>query len=211
MMSKTQSNNENGIQNMRQLTNKNGDSCRKHQIKKQVFGEIKNVIHNQGNATPLKQDALINKCSSSKYLANNNVQSKRYIKNESKSTTNYKYQKANFLWNNVLDENFLDYFDFRGQCCSKPYKSDQQIWSEMNLYDDSFLNKLIDNDQRLPQEEDLISEVSNNSVKDSDQEFHDELNNEFNQNYWPDKNDFKGQCDIHLYLEKPLLVGDFTF
>ncbi|XP_023305858.2 uncharacterized protein LOC111687636 [Lucilia cuprina] len=203
MMSKTQSNNENGIQNMRQLTNKNGDSCRKHQIKKQVFGEIKNVIHNHGNATPLKQD--------SKYLANNNILSKEFIKNESKSATNYKNQKTNALWNNVLDENLLDYFDFRGQCCSKPYKSDQQIWSEMNLYDDSFLDKIIDDDQRLPQEDDLISEVSYKSVKDSDREFFDKLNNEFNNNYWPDKNEFEGQCDIHLYLEKPHLVDDFTF
>ncbi|KAI8114858.1 hypothetical protein CVS40_12861 [Lucilia cuprina] len=88
---------------------------------------------------------------------------------------------------------------------------DQQIWSEMNLYDDSFLDKIIDDDQRLPQEDDLISEVSYKSVKDSDREFFDKLNNEFNNNYWPDKNEFEGQCDIHLYLEKPHLVDDFTF
>ncbi|KNC34067.1 hypothetical protein FF38_14269 [Lucilia cuprina] len=94
---------------------------------------------------------------------------------------------------------------------NKSINGDQQIWSEMNLYDDSFLDKIIDDDQRLPQEDDLISEVSYKSVKDSDREFFDKLNNEFNNNYWPDKNEFEGQCDIHLYLEKPHLVDDFTF
>ncbi|XP_065357849.1 uncharacterized protein LOC135952003 [Calliphora vicina] len=209
MMSKTQSNNENVFQNTQPLS-KNGDTTRKHQIKKQVFGEIKNVIHNHRIATPLKQDSVINNGPSSKNLPCTSIRNIQQI-NESKYINMHKTQKTNSLCNSILDENnYLDYFDFRGQCCSKPHKSDQQIWSEMNLYDDSFLNMIVDSGQ-LDKYEEPNCEVTTINDNESDPELFCELKHGFNHNYWPDKNDFKGESDIHLYLEKPLLLNDFQF
>ncbi|KAM7354314.1 uncharacterized protein ACRADG_006036 [Cochliomyia hominivorax] len=182
MANKVQKNNEN-IQNLQ--LNKNGDTSRKHLLKKQAFGEIKNVIHNQENGTPLKHEVHASKSQSLKYLGSNIV-GIIPSKNIPKSI------KKKCVKDIVFDEISLDYFDFRGKCCSKHEKSIQDIWSEMNMYDDSFINKIIDENQ-IREEESIINFQDNIIVNDAEL---NDLEKTNNYTYWPDINALNSESDF---------------
>lgn len=210
-MSKTQSINENNLQ-IGQYFTKNGDSARKRTTKKQVFGEIKNVIHNHGMPTPLKPDTLlINKTTTKKLMHQNVLRMKHHSKQGGTiCTSKTKSNGTTAVGSNTFDEiNLLDYFDFRGECCSKPYKSDQQIWSEMNLYDDSLLHKIIEDDvSKLEDARDC--NMSNYNDTDRDVDTIDELKYGFNYNYWPDAHANNHNSNLSFFVEKPC-IDDFEF
>lgn len=96
------------------------DTARKHTIKKQAFGELKNVIHNQPSQSKSLKD-----------IPNNHTRlSKPKQFGVLKPSVQHKQPTARPLIsstaipkNEEADIELLDYFDFAPKCCSKPYKS----------------------------------------------------------------------------------------
>lgn len=108
-----------------QLLYRNADSTRKHQTRKQIFGEIRNTIHNQALATPLKQGIRSPKPNTATRVPNSiNRNDVQQCKSKVLEKNNYGISSFNKSYSNVLDEiELLYYFDFRGHCCVKPRKS----------------------------------------------------------------------------------------
>lgn len=97
------------------------DSTKKLQTSKQIFSEIKNIIHNQVHTTPSKQDmysSTFNKYCNMPSPVNRNVnQQYETTVFEKNSCANSSFNMSN---SRVLDDlELLCYFDFRGQCCKK--------------------------------------------------------------------------------------------
>ncbi|XP_011182776.2 uncharacterized protein LOC105212477 [Zeugodacus cucurbitae] len=103
---------------------------RVHSVKKkQVFGELKNVIHNQFGITPLKGGLKENQLDTHK----DNIAKKRIcVQNEVKKMS--------------LDPiELFDLFDFPKSCCTNSCsKSAAEIWSEYNGIDEVALLKAME-------------------------------------------------------------------
>ncbi|XP_054734236.1 uncharacterized protein LOC129241760 [Anastrepha obliqua] len=97
---------------------------RVHSVKKkQVFGELKNVIHNQIGVTPLKGDVK----------ETNLLHANKGVRCNDNGVTNKKSCFQNEGGNKfTLDPNELfDLFDFPKSCCTESCtKSDEEIWTE---------------------------------------------------------------------------------
>ncbi|XP_075157056.1 uncharacterized protein LOC142230288 isoform X2 [Haematobia irritans] len=136
-------------ENQGQAHGSKNDTARKHTAKKAVFGELKNVIHNQLQPKSLKYDEpsiIKSKC----MLKPTQQGPKNKIKSpHTKHTAG--------LLNEDAEIEMLKYFDYAPSCCTKPYKSDREIWAEMDMFDDSlignitqdsFLNEESENDSK---------------------------------------------------------------
>nr|XP_014102952.1 uncharacterized protein LOC106627385 [Bactrocera oleae] len=103
---------------------------RVHSVKKkQVFGELKNVMHNQMGITPLKGGLKENQLDTFK----NSIAKKRLcIQNDVKKFS-------------VDPIELFDLFDFPKACCTKSCgKSNAEIWSEYNGIDEVALLKVVE-------------------------------------------------------------------
>ncbi|TMW46613.1 hypothetical protein DOY81_008307 [Sarcophaga bullata] len=192
-------------ENMSNIQLKNADSTRKHQSRKQIFGEIRNTIHNQAFATPLKQEIRTPKPNTSNHVSNSiNRNDVKQCKSKVPEKNKCDISSFNMSYSNLLDEiELLYYFDFRGYCCVKPRKSDQQIWSEMNFYDDSFLNTIIYDNLSSKEEND----TNENFIKY--QQFEEEgMKHDNNLIYWSDSTTSGADLDSHL--EEPI-IDEFYF
>lgn len=102
------------------------DTARKHTVKKQAFGELKNVIHNQPSQSKSLKDVPNNHTRLTKPkqfgVLKPSVQHKQNIQN-SQPTVRPFISSTVVPKNEEADIELLDYFDFAPKCCSKPYKS----------------------------------------------------------------------------------------
>uniref|UniRef100_A0A1I8NJ83 Uncharacterized protein n=1 Tax=Musca domestica TaxID=7370 RepID=A0A1I8NJ83_MUSDO len=129
------------------------DNARKHTVKKQAFGELKNVIHNQLQPKSLKFDEVrINKPQKCTELRPT-IQ-KQPIKSL-KQTPKVKSKQCD-----EAEIKLLDYFDFAPSCCAKPHKGDRQIWYE-NIFDDSMIDNLIQSAYGDTEEEEVCDSKEN--------------------------------------------------
>ncbi|XP_018801876.1 PREDICTED: uncharacterized protein LOC108976906 [Bactrocera latifrons] len=103
---------------------------RVHSVKKkQVFGELKNVIHNQLGVTPLKGGLKENQFDTFK---SSTAKTRLCIPNDVKKLS-------------VDPIELFDFFDFPKACCTKSCgKSTAEIWSEYNSIDEVALLKAME-------------------------------------------------------------------
>lgn len=103
---------------------------RVHSVKKkQVFGELKNVMHNQFGVTPLKSGLKGNQLDT---LKDSLAKKRSCVQNDVKK-------------NSVDHIELFDYFDFPKSCCTKNCsKSNEEIWSEYNGIDQVALLKAME-------------------------------------------------------------------
>ncbi|KAL9923848.1 uncharacterized protein ACN2A1_003801 [Glossina fuscipes fuscipes] len=194
--SKTNINKEN---NVGDYTAKLGDSARKRSVKKQPFNALQNVMHKQTFATPFKS---ANNQNSAKF--HNNVQCSLPRKKFGQHLTPTTKPQTSLSSAQISEMDLLlDSFDIDRPCCKEPYKSLEQIWSEMDLIDDARLNKLINGDiTKIDEEPENISDYD--ADFSDDDEFDFPLTNFSN----PHTND---EFDQLFKLEKPILCDDYDF
>uniref|UniRef100_A0A1A9ZM14 Uncharacterized protein n=1 Tax=Glossina pallidipes TaxID=7398 RepID=A0A1A9ZM14_GLOPL len=187
---KTNINKEN---NVGDYAAKLGDSARKRSAKKQPFNALQNVMHKQTFATPFKSVNIQNTAK-----LHSNVQCSQPRKKFGQHLTPTTKPQTSLSQISEMDL-LLDSFDIDRPCCKEPYKSLEQIWSEMDLIDDARLNKLINGDiTKIDEEPENISDY------DAD-EFNFSLTNFSN----PHNND--DEFDQLFKLEKPILCDDYDF
>ncbi|XP_073830484.1 uncharacterized protein [Musca autumnalis] len=145
------------------LASKNAmDNVRKHTIKKQAFGELKNVIHNQLQPKSLKFDEVrLNKPQKCTELRPIIQKHQQPIKVAAKPINKTKTAKQC----HEADLELLNYFDFAPSCCAEPYKGDRQIWYE-NIFDDSMIDSLIKGAYDATEDEEEGTHDENLELKD---------------------------------------------
>ncbi|XP_013100799.2 uncharacterized protein LOC106082682 [Stomoxys calcitrans] len=148
-------NNENHGQGV--VHSSKNESARKHSAKKAVFGELKNVIHNQYKPKSLNYgDGATNKQPMQSFV--------KRTKTEVRQQNVAKPKRLEVIKESKDDEiEMLKYFDFAPICCSKRPKSDRQIWAEMDMFNDSMLDQSIFKDEEIQE----VQEVENFYFDDS--------------------------------------------
>lgn len=122
-------------------SNKNGDTFGRA---RKTFGELKNVIHNQQSYTPVgpfKSNIVNDTKSLRKHVLDIQHQNKIQQFSTQRPRTSIAIAPKTTT-TKVDDFDPLDYFDMNRQCCKKPYKSEQQIWSEMDPISDEFIDNI---------------------------------------------------------------------
>uniref|UniRef100_W8BVG9 Uncharacterized protein n=1 Tax=Ceratitis capitata TaxID=7213 RepID=W8BVG9_CERCA len=103
--------------------------------KKQVFGELKNVMHNQVGITPLKFG-----------LKENHLEAYKGAKcNDGGVSSKICPSKVENKRNVIDPVELFDLFDFPKSCCTKSCsKSLEEIWAEYNAFDEIALFKVME-------------------------------------------------------------------
>lgn len=106
------------------------ETARKHTIKKQAFGELKNVIHNQATSKGLKPNEVLGKSTKQSEGLHHNACKP---KNKQRCDVGATQKPAKTLTApKVLrddDIDMLEYFDYDRDCCRKPHKSEYITFS----------------------------------------------------------------------------------
>ncbi|XP_067647629.1 uncharacterized protein pim [Eurosta solidaginis] len=167
---------------------------RVHSVKKkQVFGELKNVMHNQIGVTPLKGGAFANR-GIKKYNDRGCPASNQ------KSCKPMEADHNNKSATSTIDPiELFDLFDFPKVCCTSACtKSVEEIWAESNQLDDIALMKAmmkIRNGSRLIEDDDEKGVNNHQVANEVDEEEHYKSEDEYLDNL------VSKSISRHLYLE----------